>query len=321
MCGIAGLIHRKGTGDIGREMTAMLLSLKHRGPDSTGYALYGKPRGEELVLRFKVAEQEDMAKGFDIHRQVTERKQKVDGRIVELGGKILEEDLATEYAYRYRIAFSGDLRKLANYIEDVEGAEILSIGHGLELIKDLGDAKRVSEQYSLPGFNGTHAIGHTRMATESDVDIRSAHPYWAYPFADVSVVHNGQLTNYWKGRREMERRGHRFMSNCDSELIAVYLADRMQEGAALEDAMKDSIDRLDGVFTYLVATADKLGMAKDVMAAKPMVLYESDKFIALASEEVAIRSIFPHEIDTSDPYEGEVRVWSNRSPGVAAKGN
>ncbi len=313
MCGIAGLIHRKGTGDIGREMTAMLQSLKHRGPDSTGYALYGEPKGEELVLRFKVAEQEDMAKGFDIHRQVTERKQKVDGRIVELGGKILEEDLATEYAYRYRIAFSGDLRKLANYIEDVEGAEILSIGHGLELIKDLGDAKRVSEQYALPGFNGTHAIGHTRMATESDVDIRSAHPYWAYPFADVSVVHNGQLTNYWKGRREMERRGHRFMSNCDSELIAVYLADRMQQGAALEDAMKDSIDRLDGVFTYLVATADKLGMAKDVMAAKPMVLYESDKFIALASEEVAIRSIFPHEIDTVDPYEGEVRVWSSNA--------
>ncbi len=89
----------------------------------------------------------------------------------------------------------------------------------------------MSDQYHLNGFNGTHAIGHTRMATESDVDIRSAHPYWAYPFADVSVVHNGQLTNYWKGRRALERRGHRFMSNCDSELIAVYLADKMQQGA------------------------------------------------------------------------------------------
>ena len=205
----------------------------------------------------------------------------------------------------------GILNRLQLYIEDVEGAEILSIGHGLELIKDLGDAGRVSQQYGLPGFNGTHAIGHTRMATESDVDIRSAHPYWAYPFADVAVVHNGQLTNYWKGRRALEHRGHRFVSNCDSELIAVYLADRMQQGAALDDAMRDSIDELDGVFTYLVATADSLGMAKDVMAAKPMVLYESDRFIALASEEVAIRSIFPHEIDTFDPYEGEVRVWKS----------
>ena len=309
MCGIAGLIHRGKTGDIGQEMTAMLQSLKHRGPDSTGYALYGKPHGKELVLRFKVAEQDEMAKGFDIHHQVRERRAQVDKRLAEMGAKIIDQDEATEYAYRYRIEYDGDRRKLADYIEDIDGAEILSLGLGLELIKDLGDAARVASQYKLPGFIGTHAIGHTRMATESDVDIRSAHPYWAYPFADVSVVHNGQLTNYWNGRRALERRGHRFMSNCDSELIAVYLADKMEQGATLKDAMKDSIEQLDGVFTYLVATADSLGMAKDVMAAKPMVLYESDKFIALASEEVAIRSVFPHEIDTFDPYEGEVRVW------------
>lgn len=311
MCGIAGLIHRGRTGDIGQEMTAMLQSLKHRGPDSTGYALYGTPHGQELVLRLKVAEQDEMAKGFDIHRQVKERRAEIDRRLAELGAKILEADVATEYAFRYRIAFDGDRRKLADYVEDIEGAEILSMGLGLELVKDLGDAARVSGQYHLQGFVGTHAIGHTRMATESDVDIRSAHPYWAYPFADVSVVHNGQLTNYWNGRRALERSGHRFMSNCDSELIAVYLADRMAKGATLEDAMKGSIAELDGVFTYLVATSDSLGMAKDVMAAKPMVLYESDKFIALASEEVAIRSVFPHEIDTFDPYEGEVRVWKH----------
>ena len=73
--------------------------------------------------------------------------------------------------------------------------------------------------------------------------------------------------------------------------------------------MKQSIDELDGVFTYVVATRDALGMAKDVMAAKPMVLYEAHDLIVLASEEVAIRSIFPHEIDTYDPYDGEVRVW------------
>lgn len=309
MCGIAGLIHRGKTGDIGREMTDMLRSLKHRGPDSTGFALYGKPKADELVLRFKVAEQDEMSKGFDIHQQVKDRRAQVDSRLKELGATILKEEAATEYAFRYRIKFDGDRRKLADYIEDVDGAEIMSLGLGLELIKDLGDADRVSKQYHLPGFIGTHAIGHTRMATESDVDIRSAHPYWAYPFADVSVVHNGQLTNYWKGRRALEYRGHRFMSNCDSELIAVYLADRMQQGAQLKDAMKSSIEELDGVFTYLVATADSLGMAKDTMAAKPMVLYESADFIALASEEVAIRSVFPHEIDTFDPYEGEVRVW------------
>jgi len=112
-------------------------------------------------------------------------------------------------------------------------------------------------------------------------------------------------------RSALERRGHRFVSNCDSELIAVYLADRMAQGATLKDAMTGSIEELDGVFTYLVATSDSLGMAKDVMAAKPMVLCETDRFIALASEEVAIRSVLPHEIDTFDPYEGEVRVWKS----------
>ena len=311
MCGIAGLIHRGRPANIGQEMTAMLQALKHRGPDSTGYSLYGEPHGEELILRFKLAEQEEMRKGFDIHQQVVHRRAEIDRRLAELGAKIVQADAATEYAFSYRIVFDGDRRRLADYIEDVEGAEILSIGLGLELIKDLGDAAVVSQQYQLQNFIGTHAIGHTRMATESDVDIRSAHPYWAYPFADVSVVHNGQLTNYWNGRRALERSGHRFVSNCDSELIAVFLADRMARGTSLKDAMKASIDELDGVFSYLVATSDSLGMAKDVMAAKPMVLYESDQFIALASEEVAIRSVLPHEIDTFDPYDGDVRVWSH----------
>jgi glutamate synthase domain-containing protein 1 len=292
-------------------MTSMLQALRHRGPDSTGFALYGKPDPDHQVMRFKVAEQEDLAKGFRIHDQIRERKSMVDARLAELGATLEHEDQATEYAYRYIFKFDGDLKHLADYIEDIEAVEILSLGHALELVKDLGDAGRVSNQYGLGAFQGTHGIGHTRMATESDVDIRSAHPYWAYPFNDVAVVHNGQLTNYWGFRRELERRGHRFVSNCDSELIAVYVADRIDRGDDLEAAMTRSIGELDGVFTYLVATSDSLGMAKDVMAAKPMVLYESDDIIVLASEEVAIRSVFPHEIDTFDPYEGEVRVWKS----------
>ncbi len=309
MCGIAGIIHRKKGGDVGKEMTSMLRALKHRGPDSTGFALYGEPAGNEYVMRYKVAEQEDLGSGFHIHKELEERKATVDERMRGMGVEILSEESVTEYAFRCRIRFDGDMRKMADFIEDVEGVEILSIGEGLELIKDLGDADVVSDQYGLNEFGGTHGIGHTRMATESDVDIRSAHPYWAYPFKDVSVVHNGQLTNYWNSRRQLEHRGHRFMSNCDSELIAVYLADKMDQGKSLDESMADSLEELDGVFTYLVATTDKLGMAKDTMAAKPMVIYESDDMVVLASEEVAIRSIFPHEIDTFDPYEGEVRVW------------
>ena len=309
MCGIAGLIHRGTTADIGTEVTNMLQSLKHRGPDSTGFAIYGQPVADEYVMRFKVAEQEDMATGFRIHDEIKERRAIVDSRFDEKGAVMLSQEDATEYAYRYRFTFDGDLEQLARYIEDVEGAEILSLGSGLELIKDLGDATAVSGQYGLKGFQGTHAIGHTRMATESDVDIRSAHPYWAYPYNDISVVHNGQITNYWIMRREMERRGHRFMSNCDSELLAVYTADKLNNGYTLEDSLAQSIEEVDGVFTYVVATADCLGMAKDTMAAKPMVLYESEDTVALASEEVAIRALIPEEIETYDPYDEEVRVW------------
>jgi hypothetical protein len=311
MCGIAGIIHRGKPGNIGGEMTAMLRSLKHRGPDSTGYALYGPPESGEFLMRFKVAEAEDMSHGFDIHRQVKERRAEVDARIQSLGGEIVSAEEATEYAFRYRIKYQGDLRRFSDYIEDVEGAEILSLGNSLELIKDLGDATQLCEQYRLGNFVGTHAIGHVRMATESDVDIRSAHPYWAYPFKDIAVVHNGQLTNYWGMRRDLERKGQRFVSNCDSELLAVYIAYKMENGYSLEEAMQDSVKELDGVFTYLITTSDSLGMAKDVMAAKPMVLYEGQDCIALASEEVAIRTIFPYEIDTFDPYAGEVRVWQS----------
>jgi glutamate synthase domain-containing protein 1 len=309
MCGIAGIIHRGAKTNIGAEMTSMLQALKHRGPDSTGYAFYGQPADNEFVMRCKVAEGEDINSGFNIHQQIKDRKTALEQRMSELGVLIIKQEDVTEYAFRYQINYGGDLKALIDFIEDIENVEILSVGKSLELVKDLGDASDVSKRYGLENFNGSHAIGHTRMATESDVDIRSAHPYWAYPFNDVSLVHNGQLTNYWTFRRALERRGHRFLSDCDSELIAVYVADRIDQGDELEEAMTRSINELDGVFTYVVATQDALGMAKDVMAAKPMVLYEADDLVVLASEEVAIRSIFPHEIDTYDPYEGEVKVW------------
>ena len=312
MCGIAGIIHKQaGKGaNIGEQMTSMLQALKHRGPDSTGYAMYGEDNGNQ-IMRFKVAEAADLEGSYDIHAEIEGRLGLIDSRLAELGVKVVKKESPTEYAHRYEIEFSGDMKKVADFVEDIEGVEILSIGNSLELIKDLGDAAIVSGQYGLDGFNGTHGIGHTRMATESDVDIRSAHPYWAYPFSDVAVVHNGQLTNYWTNRRALERKGHRFSSNCDSELIAVYIADRMNQGDDLETAMKNSVEYLDGVFTYLVATKDELGMAKDVMAAKPMVVYEGDDMIALASEEVAIRKLFDHHIETFDPYHGEVRVWQH----------
>ena len=290
-------------------MTSMLQALKHRGPDSTGFAIYGEPSSGEYIMRVKVAEKEDIEKGHGILDKIDARIKELEKRLSDHKAKVKEKRKVTEYALRYIISHDGDTEKMARYIEEITGVEILSLGNGLELIKDLGDAGVVSEQYNLDKFKGTHAIGHTRMATESDVDIRSAHPYWAFPYNDVSVVHNGQITNYWIMRRELERKGHRFMSNCDSELLAVYTADNLASKVPLEESLKRSISEIDGVFTYLVATENQLGMAKDTMAAKPLVLFESDNLIAMASEEVAIRSILPQEIDTTDPYDEEVRVW------------
>ena len=311
MCGIAGLIHKGKSTNVGGEMQKMLQSLKHRGPDSTGYALYGSEESQDYILRFKVGEnvKEGSSAIMEDASLYEQRNKEVNLKIIEAGGKIIKEEQVTPYCFRYIISYEGDLLELSRKIESVEMAEILSLGKSLELIKDIGDAKVVADQYNLNNFEGTHGIGHTRMATESGVDIRSAHPYWAYPYSDVSVVHNGQLTNYWNNRRALERKGMRFMSSCDSELIAVYLANKIRDGVDLENALCSSLSDLDGVFTYMVATQDQLGMAKDHMAAKPMVLYESDDLVACASEEVAIRTILPHEIDTYDPYQGEVKVW------------
>jgi glutamine phosphoribosylpyrophosphate amidotransferase len=206
--------------------------------------------------------------------------------------------------------YDGDLKQLADTVERVRNTEVLSLGRSLEIVKDLGDAETVAAEYDLVGYRGTHAIGHARMATESDVDIANAHPYWAYPFPDVAVVHNGQLTNFHDWRRRLQRAGHRFQSECDSEIIAVYLAQRMSDGMTLEEAMHRSLSELDGVFTYICVTEDALGVAKDELGAKPLVLYEDDDLVALASEEIAIRQVLDREIETHDPYEGEVHVWS-----------
>ena len=311
MCGIAGLIHKNKTVNIGQELQDMLQALKHRGPDSTGFALYGEGHDDNFIMRFKVGE--NVKEGSSAVNEGSEiydsRKAQVDKYLIELGAEVVSEEQITPYSFKYVLKYDDDLMEFSKKIESVEMTEILSIGKSLELVKDIGDAGVVSEQYGLNKIKGTHGIGHTRMATESGVDIRSAHPFWGYPFSDVSVVHNGQLTNYWNNRRALENKGMRFMSECDSELIAVYLAEKMRKGVSLEEGMRDSLSELDGVFTYLVATKDSLGMAKDTMAAKPMVLYESDDLIALGSEEIAIRTLLPQEIDTYDPYDGEVKVW------------
>jgi glutamate synthase domain-containing protein 1 len=311
MCGIAGIIYRDGGGEhrVGRDMTAMLQAMKHRGPDSTGYALY-RPESDGYVMHVKLAEGNGHGEDFELADRLTRQRSEIESRLTKSGATVSSIEGTTDHAMTLSFQFEGDLKRLADYVEDIRHTEVLSLGRSLEIVKDLGDANTVASDYKLDGFVGTHAIGHARMATESDVDIANAHPYWAYPFPDVAVVHNGQLTNYHQWRRRLERAGHRFQSDCDSEIIAVYLAERMAQGDSLEDSMRRSLSELDGVFTYICVTEDALGVAKDELGAKPLVLYESDDIVALASEEIAIRKVVDREIETYDPYEGAVMVWS-----------
>ena len=308
MCGIAGIIYRNGGGEhaVGQDMTRMLQAMKHRGPDSTGFALY---RGDanDYVVHVKLTETTNG--DAELAARLDRQRDQVEQRMRAAGARI-EDVKHTARTMTVGFVFDGDPKPIADAIERVRHTEVLSLGRSLEIIKDLGDAETVAGEYHLSGYLGTHAIGHARMATESDVDIANAHPYWAYPFPDVAVVHNGQLTNFHDWRRRLQRAGHRFQSECDSEIIAVYLAQRMSDGMTLEEAMHRSLEDLDGVFTYICVTEDALGVAKDELGAKPLVLYEDDDLVALASEEIAIRQVLDREIETHDPYEGEVHVWT-----------
>ncbi len=216
---------------------------------------------------------------------------------------------------RLRLNYDGDVQPLCYAIENDAGVEIFSIGHDLEIIKDTGTAFEVDEQYNVSSFRGTHGIGHVRLATESIVDVSRAHPFWAYGFLDVAIVHNGQITNYHKMRRRLIKRGYQFRTDNDSELIAVYLADKLTLGGTLDAALEESIGELDGTFSFLVSTPDAMGFAKDVLAAKPMVVLEQDHVVAVASEEVSLQRLFPGQaLTTYEPFPGTFRTWPKSTP-------
>jgi glutamate synthase domain-containing protein 1 len=205
--------------------------------------------------------------------------------------------------------FSGDLLALTHAVE--HRVKLISIGESLDIIKDVGQPMDLAPRYGIGDFNGAHGIAHIRLATESGVHPDTSHPFWACGFADIATVHNGQITNYWIMRRRLERRGMTFQTENDTELIAVYLAYRMSAGASLQDALKTSLSDLDGTFSYLVATKDSIGYAKDKLAAKPMVKYEDDDMIVISSEEVGINRLFPgRSLATTEPAPLTYGLWS-----------
>ena len=276
----------------------MLDALAHRGRDSTGLTVAGEPDDSDLIVRLWT--------GDDCPGEAVARVEDVAAR---QGAHVASVEIQGGFI-RLALNYAGEIQPLAEALLDTPGVVIHSIGESSEVIKDMGTASAIDAKHRLAGLEGTHGIGHVRMATESIVDISHSHPFWAYPFPDVTVVHNGQLTNYHKLKRRYEDAGHRFQTHNDSELIAVYLADKMANGARLDDALSASLDDLDGTFTYLVSTRDGMGYAKDRWSAKPLVMMETEDLVAVASEEIALRSIFDEEISRVEPQEAEVMTWS-----------
>jgi glutamate synthase domain-containing protein 1 len=299
MCGIAGVLYKQaGTHEIGRTLIDMLDGCQHRGPDSTGFALYGEDKAL-LQLRF-IVPTEALARQTAIENIAS---------LLARHGATIESEQSVGCSYQIAVNFDGDLLAFTRDIED--HAKLVSVGHSLDIIKDDGTAHELDEIYHVGKILGTHGIGHVRLATESAVRPEAAHPFWATGFEDIAIVHNGQLTNYWKMRRRLERRGFAFHTDNDSELVAVYLADKLAQGNSLDKVLETAIADFDGTFSFLVSTPDQIGYAKDNLAAKPMVLYETDDMIAIASEEVSLNRLFPGQsINSTEPAPGTFQTWS-----------
>jgi len=292
MCGIAGRI-LSAPGKVGRDLVELMDAQEHRGADSTGFAVYGVPRDTGYVLR---------GMGFDKDRL---------GADLDEFQKLLHEhgadfthgpDLVTDEHrhYCFRIEMS-EPRDLTAWVRDADTLtdriEVQSCGRSLEIIKDIGGAAAVADKHGVRDMIGTHGLGHARLATESSVLPNASHPFWARPFSDTAIVHNGQITNYFTWRDRLRRQGYQFLTENDSELIAVWVSDQMKAGLTLEQALRKSIDAIDGVFTFMIATVDGIGFAKDRFAMKPLVVVDQGGELAAATEEQAVRRVMAEECD------------------------
>lgn len=315
MCGIAGRI-LNAPGKVGRDLVELMDAQEHRGADSTGFAVYGVPRDSGYVVR---------AMGFD--RNGLDRDLEDFRAILRAhGGDFIDDptwDDSRDRHYSVRMTIT-DPADLARWTEEADSIcdrlEMQSVGRSLEIIKDTGGAHAVADKHGVRDMIGTHGLGHARLATESDVRPNASHPFWARPFADVAIVHNGQITDYHSWRDRLQRMGYRFLTYNDSELIAVWISNRMKEGLDLETALTRSIKEIDGVFTYMIGMPGRIGWAKDRFAMKPLVVVDKNGEIAAATEEQAVRRIHDDDGVEVINYDGPSLhgIWGVGNRSVAA---
>lgn len=295
MCGIVGLYLKSDalSGELGRLTARMLHEMRDRGPDSAGFAVYGGlEAGAKLVLLADPGTVDWPALGRRLQ--------------VALGAAVDVSPIADHAVLRTE----GDGRAARDWlIVNAPAVTVLSVGRSIELFKGIGDPDAVAERFGLASRAGTHAIAHTRMATESAVTTAGSHPFSTG--ADTCLVHNGSLSNHNGLRRRLERQGERFQTENDSEVAAGYLAWRMRAGDSLSAAVGAALRDLDGFFTFAMGTAQGFAVVRDPIACKPAVLAETDDWVAMSSEFRAIATL-PGVANARiwEPKPAEIYSWS-----------
>jgi glutamate synthase domain-containing protein 1 len=294
MCGIVGFLDQRARREysLGQTLLAMLRALGCRGPDSAGVALFH----HELSPR--------------LHLNVPPQLEAP--QVLAVLNELLLDIVRTYSTGVLAVGFGADVDAVA--LEEqirrrLPGAEVICMGRRLSLFKQVGSPEELDAAYRIHTLTGTHGIGHTRLSTESRVDLSHSQPFWAHGVPDLATVHNGHITNYHKLRRHYEQRGHRFYTENDSEVIGVYLREQLAEGLSLADALHASLEDFDGSYCYLVAASDCLAYVRDRFSFKPLVLAESESFVALATEEVALRQALPGRWIAREPPPGSVHIW------------
>ena len=299
MCGIVGYFDKTGAENppVGKILLRMLEALACRGPDSAGVALFGIPRPNQLVAQVKLGDNDAGA----------QRSLEVKAIAQKFGA----QEFAEKGTYlRFTFRENGDLKPFISGIEAVAAdVEVVSVGRRLEIVKQVGSPSRLEQSFGISGFHGGHGIGHTRLSTESVVDLSHSQPFWGHGYPDLAIVHNGHITNYHQLRRRYQEHGVRFYTENDSEVVAIFLADKLRQGITLRAALGSMITELDGSFSCLVATESALGLVKDAFSFKPLLYTETASFVALATEEVAIRCAIPGEYAVREAQAKEVQVW------------
>jgi glutamate synthase domain-containing protein 1 len=298
MCGIAGLFSKSldVSGSLGSHLGAMLSQLSDRGPDSAGIAVYRDPApaGAAKVSLFSP----DPAQDWSLVR---------DSLNEDFGAA--EPEVLASHAV---IVVDTDAETAQTWIrERFPRLRVMSAGQAIEIYKEAGPPREFIESFGLAEMQGSHALGHTRMATESAVTTEHSHPFSTG--LDLCLVHNGSLSNHNRLRRKLQREGLRFETDNDSEVAAGYLTWRLREGATLEQALEGCLEDLDGFYTFAVGTADGFAVLRDPIACKPAVMAETDDWVAMASEYRAIAALPGAEgAATWEPEPGRVYSWERQ---------